>query len=488
MARGRYPETDTSFANMSDQMIESEVSKSPRSSPQGLRIDRKQLILIAFAVSIFILALVFPFIDFKLQIALILAPIALLVVIYILQNPYVGVYLFFLAEYTRPDYFIPAIRSLRIFILIEIVTLLSWLFHMTKTRKGLIWPKFSWIFVAFLGVIASTVITAWNNRLAYDICQSMSIYFMIYLIAINVVDSLKLLNRLIWALFIVHFSFAIKGILEGGMAGGAFMGDENDFALAMNMMIPFAFFMFLGVKSKIEKLGILLIMVTLTLAIISSMSRGGWVGLIVTIIFCVIRSRRVFAGLFIMLILTVAIVSFAPQKYWAEVETITDTHEATAASRINYWKAAVRMFRDYPITGVGANNGGIRMPEYYIGPRDSVTEWGRAFHGTLPQILAELGSLGFICYILMIITAIKYLNRMSRRKSNDPDDNSGVLANAIMVSIISYLTTATFLSTPYYPQLWTLYTLTMILVTVIKAEDSKTVKNGTAMAKEVRRM
>jgi len=192
-----------------------------------------------------------------------------------------------------------------------------------------------------------------------------------------------------------------------------------------------------------------------------------------TMVFCVIKSRKVFVSLFIMLVLTGAIISFAPQKYWAEVETITDTREATAASRINYWKAALRMFRDYPITGVGANNGGIHMPEYYQGPGDSATRWAAAFHGTLPQVLAELGSLGLICYLLMIYYALKYLNELSHRKGDDPDDNTSVFANSILVSIISYLTTATFLSTPYYPNLWTLFTLTMVLVTVSGANDSK---------------
>ena len=174
-----------------------------------------------------------------------------------------------------------------------------------------------------------------------------------------------------------------------------------------------------------------------------------------------------------MLVLTGAIISFAPQKYWSEVETITDTHEETAASRINYWKAALRMFRDYPITGVGASNGGIHMPMYLPGVKNSITEWGRAFHGTLPQVLAELGSLGFIFYILMLITAIKYLNRLTKRKSDTPNDNVWVLSNSIMIGIISYITTATFLSTAYYPQLWTLYTLTMALMAVTNIHSQK---------------
>ena len=41
---------------------------------------------------------------------------------------------------------------------------------------------------------------------------------------------------------------------SGRIAYGAFLGDENDFALAMNLMIPFAFFMFMGARNKLKKL------------------------------------------------------------------------------------------------------------------------------------------------------------------------------------------------------------------------------------------
>jgi O-antigen ligase len=362
---------------MQDDIIEKEVSKPEGRSPLSLRVDRNKILLFAFVIIIIILAVVFPFIGIKFQLVLILFPLAVVMAVWVFLNPYIGIFLFFLNEYVRPDFFFPFLRPIRMTILIELVTLISWIMHLIGTRKRLVWPKFNWLYVGFLIVIASTIITAMNNRKAYNIFEAMAIYFMIYLISINVVDSMKRLNKLVWALFIVHFIFAIRGIMRGGYAGGALMGDENDFALAMNMMIPFAFFMFLGAKDRIKKFSVLTILVTLTLAVISSMSRGGWVGLMVTVIFCVIKSKKVFVGMFIMVVLSVAIVSFAPQKYWDEIKTITDTREATAASRISYWKAAGRMFLAYPITGVGADNGSNRMPEFYIGRRDSVTQWGK---------------------------------------------------------------------------------------------------------------
>jgi probable O-glycosylation ligase (exosortase A-associated) len=459
---------------MSNDLTKREIYRSPGFLARALRIDRGKLLFIAFIVFTFLLAVVIPFIEFKFQMVLVLIPVTLLVIISILRNPYLGICLFFLFDYGRLDFFFPPLRPLRVAIILEVVTLLSWIFHLIKTRKHVNWLSFNWMFLGFLGVITSTVITAKFHQLAYNIFESMAIYFMIYFIATNVVDSFSRLNKLIWMLFLIHFFFSVKGILAGGRGGGAFMGDENDFALAMNMMIPFAFFMFMGARNRLKKIGILVILVTMTLAVISSMSRGGWVGLMVTVVLCIIKSKRIFVSLIIAAILAVAIVSFAPQKYWDEVKTITDTKEATAASRINYWKAGVRMFLAYPLTGVGANNGGVNMPMYYKGERDAATQWGRAFHGTLPQIIGELGGLGMLFYLLMLFTALKYLNRLSRKGRGDPYNKIAIYANALMVSIISYLTTATFLSTAYYPHLWTLYTLSMILVILSGTDYHKT--------------
>ncbi|HBZ01298.1 MAG TPA: hypothetical protein DEO84_08280 [candidate division Zixibacteria bacterium] len=432
----------------------------------------KQLLYVAFSLVCIFIALRLPFLDYKIQVALILVPIAALIGFYIIKNPFLGVCLFYLYDYSRPEVFFHAMRPLRIALLIEILTLVSWILHLIKTRKLIQWPTFNWMFLAYLGVIGSTVITAMNNRMAYNVFQSTAIYFLMYLIAINVVDSLKRLNKLIWILFLIHVLFAFKGIKGHGIAGGALMGDENDFALAMNMMIPFAFFMFFNFKTNFKKFAALLVLVVLVVAVVVSFSRGGWGGVIVALTYSIIKSRKIAISLAITGVLALAIVIAAPPRYWHEVESITDTHESTAADRLHLWKAAMRMFADYPINGVGANNVGIRMPEYIISDRDSATQWGRAVHGTFPQLMSELGSLGLICYLLMLFTAFKHLRKIQKREVHSPGDNSVVLANSIMGSILSYLACATFLSTTYYPQITTLYTLTMTLFLVTQYDKT----------------
>jgi|GEM_PF-731757 len=409
---------------------------------------------------------------------------ALIVSIFVLSNPYIGVYLYFLYEFLRPYDFIPALRPLRLALVIVILTLISWVIYLAKTKDKVNWSKFNWIFLAFLTIIALTVITAANNRFAYNTFQSMMVTFIMFVIATNVVDSFSQLNKLIWLLLLVHFYFALRGIYNyavvhtvvagqqtSGSVGTGHIGDENDFALMLNVMIPFAFFMVIYSRRKIKKLLVLILSIALVFGVVCSFSRGGWIGLIAVLLYCILKSKRRLASLGFALLLILALITLAPSSYWKEVETISDVKETTALIRINYWKAALRMFADHPIIGVGAGNGGIWMPEYVTGFKYPATQWGRAFHGTIPQVMAELGSLGLACYVLMIFYAVKYLGMIKKRKVSEGDSNFvEFMSNSIIGGIISYLVTATFLSTAYYPQLWTLFTLTMIL---FYQQDSK---------------
>jgi probable O-glycosylation ligase (exosortase A-associated) len=422
----------------------------------------------------------------KLQAVLLAAVPAFMFVVVILINANLGIFYYFLYEFLRPVDFIPALRPLKIAMLIELLTLIAWVFLLIKSRRKIIWYPFNNIYAGFILVMAVTIFTALNTRFAFNMTQAILVNFVVFLIATNVVDTEKKLNNLIWLLLFIHLYHALKGLYNyavigfvsagqrtSGVVGSSFIGDENDFALALNVMMPFAFFLFQHTKSIFKKylsLGILLVYV---LGVVSSMSRGGWVGMMAIVFFCIMKSKRKFLSFSIVAVFAVLVVLFAPSDYWSEVKSISNTDEATARSRINYWKAGVAMMVDNPIIGVGAGNGPIRMPEYVHGFRDSNTQWGRTFHGTLPQVMGELGGLGIILYLTMVFFALKILHNIGRGTMDGKDEGINAIANALFASIIGYVITATFLSTAYYPQLWTLFTFTFILYGIYNNMHSK---------------
>ncbi|OGC91164.1 MAG: hypothetical protein A2W25_10265 [candidate division Zixibacteria bacterium RBG_16_53_22] len=428
------------------------------------------------------LVLVLPF---KLLMSAIFAIPAALILLSILKNPYVGIMIFYLFEFLRPYDLLPGLAKLRIPMLTVITSTVAFIFIKALTDKSVKWDKFNWVFLSYIGVIAITVVTAWNNRFAYNVFQSMMIYFVVMVIATNVVNSTNRFKSLIWLLVAIHFYFAVKGILNysgrsysyGGMyssgsVGSNFLNDENDFAMALNTFVPFAFFMMLNFENIFKKIIGAGVLITCVFGVVSSMSRGGWIGLVAAIGFSIFKSKYRVKGLAIAIFLAIALIAFAPSQYWSEVQSIS-ADSGTGKARIEYWKAAVRMFMDNPLVGVGAANGGVRMPAYIVTDRDPNTQWGRTFHGTLPQVLAELGGLGILLYLTMIILALRYLNRIGKMSQETQDGKILVyMANSLTAAIISYLVTATFISTAYYPQLWALLTLSITLFHISKQVQS----------------
>ncbi len=456
--------------------------KSNLPTPQiitGSRIAIAVLALISVIAALLLVRLPGIF-----QYAMVAVVPAILVGAYIMINPFAGVWAFVLMEYLRPYTFIAALRPLRLAILTVAATLVSWIIHQAVRKERIHWNTLSTLFLCFLLIIASTVFTSLNNFLAYQVFEKMVVTFIMFFLTLNIAKSTTLLYKLIWMLMLIHLYYALKGIynfavigyvsagqVTSGVVGSSFLADENDYALALNTMIPFAFFMFQNQPNKLRKFFLLVILSAFGMGVVASQSRGGWVGLVAVTVFCILKSKQKVISLALVGFMCLAVVVFAPSSYWSEVSSITDTGEATAQSRLNYWKAAGRMFLDYPLTGVGAGNGPIQMPNYVTGFRDPATQWGRTFHGTLPLVIAETGGLGLLTYLVMLLVATRCLIKVQKQFRHDHKSDEWTIASALAGSFIGYMTSATFLSTAYYPQLWTLYAFTAGLV--ISVETSR---------------
>jgi probable O-glycosylation ligase (exosortase A-associated) len=447
-----------------------------RSTKPLLCIRSQHLAMLALVVVSLLAGVMLILVPEKYQIILILVIPAALVAFMILRNPFVGIYLYFLYNFLRPYDFIPALIPLRLTLVIELVTLISWVTRGMITQFRLKWNNFNWLLMGFVGVIAITTVTAMNNRAAYNVFESIAVVFVMYLLATNIVDTNARLRKIIWVLLWVHFYFAMRGVYNyavlhtivggvqtSGQVGSGFLGDENDFALTLNVMIPVAFFMAEYSRTRIKKALCLLFLVSYVFGVVVSFSRGGWVGMVAVLAFCLFNSRRRLVSLCYAAVLGLILLAVSPSSYWQEMGTITDVNEATAVSRLRYWQAAVGMFADHPLVGVGAGNGGYRMPEYIVGLDNPGREWGRTFHGTLPQVLGELGTAGTVLYLMMLFWAGSSLLAV-RRSRVDPEGDgfTRLITTSLIGALVGYFACATFLSTLYYPHLWMLYTLVVI--------------------------
>lgn len=384
-------------------------------------------------------------------------------------------------EYGRPQNSVPGLMYLH---LPAVVTVSLGLALLTLGRVDLSDIQ-SKLFMVFVGLMAALVPFAVNNHEAFFTTLTMLILFVAYLAIVNFVDSFQKFETIINAWIGFHVYLALTGILHKGMGVGGFFGDENDLALALNMIIPFSFFLALEAKTQSKRVLFLVITGIFVVCDAATFSRGGFIGLVAVGLYCWLRSPRKLLSAIAALLLIFTMLQFAPKGYWEEMDTITtdtDNPYGTGQERIYSWKAGWRMFLDYPILGVGPGNfnwnfSDYEPPEGFGGNASEVgrLHGGRAAHSLYFTLIPELGIVGTILYAWIVLSSLKDLrfirNRIKQKSQGLEDDRYfrekvRYLTLALGGGLAGFLVSGTFLSVLYYPNFW----IWMALVVALKRQ------------------
>ena len=340
-----------------------------------------------------------------------------------------------------------------------------------KSEK--VWTHQMTWFVALLVVMVGDFMIADNLHDAVWLSYGMLTLFAGTCIPlINFTTSFSRLRILVNLILVMFFYVAVYAIThEGyGPAGAAGGQDENYVAAAMNLVIPLAGFSFFLEKSFWRKLWFGSLVCLYVMAIIVGLSRGGFLGLIVAMGYCVLKTPK--KGLAVIMVMAVGglLVLAAGASYWEEMRTITDTTESTVDLRLEYWKIAIREFMEYPLTGVGPGNYPWRMNEFQT--PEQWEKFGRFIfaevHSTYFQLLAELGLAGcfvFGMFLFRIYRDYLSIGNWTVLQNGDasirPDNRSDgrfiwieAYRKGLMGGILGYLVSVAFLSSLYYAHLW----------------------------------
>jgi O-antigen ligase len=309
-----------------------------------------------------------------------------------------------------------------------------------------------------------------NNYWALMIFVAMVGNFIIFLALINYVDTPDKYNRLLKAWFGIHVFLAIHGIAKKGIGVGGFLGDENDFCMTMNMIIPFSFFLAMNASGK-KKIFYIVLSGLFLFAIIISFSRGGFVGMMAAFIYCWLKTKRKLLTAIVMGVLTVFAIVVAPPAYFDRLRSITEegADKGTGEERVYTWKIGWNMFLDNPIIGVGQGNFPYVFQKYELQVTGSDEPFygrsvaGRAAHSIYFTMLPELGILGTCIIFGMIYYTFKDLRtikanilKKNYKVSNQSSDKYLSIVLALEGALVGYLVSGVFISTLYYPNLWIL--------------------------------
>ena len=198
-------------------------------------------------------------------------------------------------------------------------------------------------------------------------------------------------------------------LMAGGIAAGAFYG------LALK-------------KGKVKWLAYLVGGLSLV-ALMSSFARGAVLSGVAVIGVSWLRSPRkgvmtaaIVGGAAIVVVLSLTVFSNidrgdAAPNFLTEMSTIVgavgdpaNDVEGTAQDRHAIWAAAMQLYQRHPIFGVGANGfGPAAAGEFRVGEiagpygENPGMLWGKALHNAYYQVLCELGTIGFIILLWILI-------------------------------------------------------------------------------------
>jgi probable O-glycosylation ligase (exosortase A-associated) len=214
----------------------------------------------------------------------------------------------------------------------------------------------------------------------------------------------------------IGFKFGLFGMRGGGVqfseGYAGFIGDSNGLALAMVMTIPLCWYAIPLVKTRWAKASFALGTLFSIATVVLTFSRGCALGLVAVLILIALRSKRKVGILVVLAFFTAPAIYLVYDRYVARMKTIsTYESEDSAASRVDFAKAALSMSKDYPAFGVGfgSDNYTILAPKY-LGYNS-----GRVVHNTYLQMLVDSGVFAFAIYLAMLFGSILWLSFSVRR-------------------------------------------------------------------------
>ena len=376
--------------------------------------------------------------------------------------------------------YLPFLGTIKTVLIAGIVLLISFLLTYTNyanstAYKHTVIPCWAVILVVMtLGLLVSV-----DRGLTLELVQSSLKVFLIFLVMIKIVDSVKRLQIILLAFVLSGIGMAGSTLfnyfvnpdslrtaeaanLSGGyraiaLESGVF-GDPNDLALLFNTVLPFAIYLLLINKQKVVPLlGISI----LVIAIVLTHSRAGFLGLCVTALgFLMIFRKSHGKHILVICVLAASLFVVAPDSYKERIGTLYSSEEGQTIEegRINGWLIAIKEGMSHPVLGVGAGG------SMYVN-LETAKDW-HAVHNTFAQVFVEMGAFGFAAYLMLFITSL----RQSQKKNEGSSEQVKSFSKSLAVAFVTYGTTAFFTPQAYSSLLFILTALTVITSELMKKE------------------
>lgn len=305
------------------------------------------------------------------------------------------------------------------------------------------WVTLSWL----LGMDPVGDYEQWN--------KVMKIYLMTFVAGMLIINKMHIM-AFAWVTVGSLALLGVKGgvftILTGGNfrvwgPPGTFIGDNNEFALALIMTIPLLHFLQLQSRTAWMRHGLSAAMLLCAASVIGSHSRGGFLAIAaMSAMFWWRSSRKGLIGGMLLFAVLVAL-PMMPEEWWERMSSITEYEEdGSAMGRINAWGVAWEVAKHNFFGGGMSYQHQIFFLLY--GVHETVP---RAAHSIYFQVLGNHGFVGLFLFLGIWFSTYRvagWLRKIARKQ--EETKWAADLGGMVQVSLVGYAVGGAFLSLSYF--------------------------------------
>ena len=257
---------------------------------------------------------------------------------------------------------------------------------------------------------------------------------------------------------------------EGWVVGyiyrsSGFQDDANYLAMVLVAATPLAYYFYVHSKNKFSRLYYILCLPLFAGGIFSSVSRGGLLGFVLVLGCLFLKNIKKFSMFVVVGIIAVGFI-YVAKNMFLHRETIKSSLsgraslDSSAGLRLKYYVQALELWKYHPVFGVGLNNFN-KACKLDLG----ITKAGKQVHNLFLTYLCELGIVGFLLYMKILLINFNVLKKIRRQ-----DSVYGELAWCLQISIVGFLICSLFSSSGGLTMVWILLSVPLCLENTVFKE------------------
>ena len=371
----------------------------------------------------------------------------------VFQGPYalayIGVLLFSLVYFGRPEDWIPGAAMIPFAKFAGVLAVVGVAADVARRSRPPLPKELILLLALFVQLCLAVPFSTWKGGSFEIVINQFSKVVLITFILVHATNTWARLRALMFVqvaavlVITVVSSFGVEHIeAEGRLLGavGGIFENPNDLALNVALVVPFCVFFLRSARNGLVRMVWLAALGAIVYTVIATYSRSGFLSLLAAVGLSLwyfgIKQRRY--GLLIAVILVaVALFSLAPGRFDARMHSIIDSsldETGSYASRRDLLDRSIQSALDHPFVGVGP------------GQFAAVAGGWHVAHNSYTELAAEAGAPALLIFLSML--GYTFLLTGKLLKSSTPQFH--LLAATLRSSLVAFVVAAFFASYEYH--------------------------------------